>query len=222
MYFHRCLLSCVSVANQAIDTGKHTTCVQILVCLCLCLYRIGVWELKLINLETGDCEEAPPAHWAMVAERIQLPAQMRESAIACYRLYLEYVEKVKADRIAVLQEFSSLEQQLAAAAAPNIGSGIAPATLQFRADGYEAYQELIERLQLSLKREHMVANMLSYSLSQISSHVQMAKGMLSCWPYWPDGPSVLEHWLDAENLGVPQQAMRGHVGSIAHAGAAGL
>jgi hypothetical protein len=179
-----------------------------------------VWELKLINLETGDCEEAPHSHWAMVAERIQLPAQMRESAMSCYRLYLEYVDKVKADRIAVLQEFSLFEQQLAAAAAPNVGSGIAPATLQFRADGYEAYQELIERLQLSLKREHMVANMLSYSLSQISSHVQMAKGMLSCWPYWPDGPSVLEHWLDAESFAVPQQGMRSQVGSMA--GASGL
>lgn len=184
-----------------------------------------MWELKLINLDTGDFGEAPPSHWAVVAEHIQLPAQMRESAIACYTLYLEYVGKVKADRIAVLQDFQRLEQQLDAAAALNVGIGIAPATLQFRADGYEEYQELIERLQLSLKREHMVANMLSYSLSQISSHVQMAKGMLSCWPYWPDGPSVLEFWLHQEQARAPgaggQQGVLGQVG-VAPGGPSGL
>jgi hypothetical protein len=177
-----------------------------------------MWELKLINLESGAFEEAPPSHWAMVADRIQLPPQMRDSAIACYSLYLEYVEKVKADRLAVLQDFSLLEQQLALAAAGSSGSsgssGGAPPTLQYRRDGYEEYQVLLERLQLSLKREHMVANMLSYSLSQITSHVQMAKGMLACWPYWPDGPSVLAFWLAEE------QAGRG--GSGSKGGAAGV
>jgi hypothetical protein len=165
------------------------------VCVSVCLRRIGMWELKLMNLETGDFEEPPTAHWAMVADHIQLPPQMRESAIACYSLYLEYVEKVKQDRIDVLRDFQLLEQQLDAAAG---GRGCAPPTLQYRVDGYEEYQELLDRLQLSLKREHMVANMLSYSLSQIASHVQMAKGMLACWPYWPDGPSVLTFWLAEE------------------------
>jgi hypothetical protein len=183
-----------------------------------------MWELKLINLETGDFEEAPHSHWARVAEHIQLPAQMRESAIACYTLYLEYVDKVKEDRIAVLQDFERLEQQLDGAAAPNIGIGIAPASLQFRVDGYAEYQELIERLQLSLKREHMVSNMLSYSLSQISSHVQMAKGMLSCWPYWSDGPSVLEHWLAQDQARAPAGRAHGVLGQmgIAPAGPSGL
>jgi hypothetical protein len=135
---------------------------------------------------------------------------MRESAIACYTLYLEYVEKVKADRIAILRDFELLEQQVDAAGAATIGSGIAPPTLLFRVDGHEEYDQLLERLQLSLKREHMVANMLSYSLSQISSHVQMAKGMLACWPYWPDGPSVLSFWLaDEQARGPPRAAATG-------------
>jgi hypothetical protein len=162
------------------------------------VFRIGMWELKLMNLETGDFEEPPAAHWAMVADHIQLPPQMRESAIACYSLYLEYVEKVKQDRIDILRDFQLLEQQLDAASAAVGGRGCAPPTLQYRVDGYEEYQQLLDRLQLSLKREHMVANMLSYSLSQIASHVQMAKGMLACWPYWPDGPSVLTFWLAEE------------------------
>jgi hypothetical protein len=180
-----------------------------------------LWELKLINLETGDFEEASPAHWAMVAEHIQLPPQMRESAIACYTLYLEYVDKVKEDRIAILRDFNHLEQQLDAANAATIGSGVAPPTLLFRVDGHEEYQQLLERLQLSLKREHMVANMLSYSLSQISSHVQMAKGMLACWPYWPDGPSVLSFWLaDEQARGLPRGAAGSGGGALA--GSSGL
>ena len=182
-----------------------------------------MWEMRLINLETGDFEEAPPSHWAMVAEHIQLPAQMRESAIACYSLYLEYVEKVKADRIAILQDFQLLEQQLDAAGASTIGAGVAPPTLLFRVDGHEEYQSLLERLQLSLKREHMVANMLSYSLSQISSHVQMAKGMLSCWPYWPDGPSVLSFWLaDEQARGPARPAAAAAAAGGASAGPVGL
>lgn len=185
-----------------------------------------MWELKLINLETGDFQEAPPSHWAMVAERIQLPQHMRESAIACYTLYLEYVEKVKADRQAVLQDFQLLEQHLEAAAGAGSGgssqqqqqtqaAGAAPPSLQFRMDGYEQYQHLIERLQLSLKREHMVANMLSYSLSQIASHTQMAKGMLACWPYWPDGPSVLSFWLAEDQA-------KAHAAASLAAGVAGV
>lgn len=157
-----------------------------------------MWELKLINLETGDFQEAPQAHWRNVADHIQLPPQMRESALACYTLYLEYVERVKDERRAVLQDFSLLEHQLQAVQGGT--SGTAPATLQFRFDGYEQYHALLDRLQVSLKREHLVANMLSYSLAQIASHVQMAKGILSCWPYWADGPSVLSIWLEDEQL----------------------
>jgi hypothetical protein len=166
-----------------------------------------MWELKLINLETGQFQEPPHAHWRNVADSIQLPPGMRDSALACYTLYLEYVDKVKNERQAVLRDFASLEQQLASAAAaagssPSGGASsqaaCAPGSLQFRVDGFEAYASLLDRLALSLKREHLVANMLSYSLAQIASHVQMAKGMLACWPYWPDGPSVLSIWLQDE------------------------
>lgn len=194
---------------------------------CLAAHRIGVWELKLINLETGEFQEAPPSHWAMVAEHVQVPPQMRESAVACYSLYLEYVEKVKADRLAILSDFQLLEDQLQAAAGGAMGSssqqqGSAPPSLQFRVDGYEEYQVLIERLQLSLKREHMVSNMLSYSLSQIASHVQMAKGMLACWPYWPDGPSVLSFWLAEEQARGPHAVAGLPAHQAAPAGPSGL
>jgi hypothetical protein len=208
-----------------------------------------VWELKLINLESGAFQEPPPEHWRLVADRIQLPPQMRESALACYSLFLEYVERVKAERREVLSDFAALERQLAerqlaaaeaaagatrerggagaassAPAAPAAAAALAaaaacgaPATLQFRVDGYEGYQALLDRLTLSLKREHLVSNMLGYSLAQIASHVQMAKGMLACWPYWPDGPSVLAIWLQDEQL----QAMRARAYSQAGGAAPG-
>jgi hypothetical protein len=163
-----------------------------------------MWELKLINLETGEFENAPTSHWRLVLEKINMSPAVKDSSLACHGLYLEFVEKVRQERLDILTDISNLETLIAGSAATSVGAAgssptaagsgasSAPATLQFRFDGYEEYQVLLQRLQTSMQREHNMCNMLMYSLAQVVSHLQMAKGMVYSWPYLPDGNTIMD------------------------------
>jgi hypothetical protein len=182
--------------------------------------------LKLINLESGDFEEAPPNHWRSVLHSISFSREAREKLDACFSLYKDHMGKARAERQEVLQEMAALTAELhgsdsvtnmgvtdqgagpfaaavagmGAAASSSSGFGLqqqqqqqreAPRSLQFRNDGLDRWQEVLEKLQVSLQHEHMVANMIMYSCAQAATHVQMAKAMLHSWPYWPNGYCML-------------------------------
>jgi hypothetical protein len=187
-----------------------------------------VWELKLINLETGDFQEAPPNHWRSVLHSISFSREAREKLNACFILYKEHMSKARSERQEVLREMAALCSELHgdvsnnvtnidvtdpaagpfAAAVAGMGAGgsshssgfglqqqqqqrEAPRSLQFRYDGLDRWQEVLEKLQVSLQHEHMVANMIMYSCAQAATHVQMAKAMLHSYPYWPNGYCML-------------------------------
>lgn len=196
--------------------------------------RVGIWELKLINLETGEMAEAPIIHWKSVLSQLGMSSAQREQPIACYNLLQEYMEKCKQERVAILQHFNELEIRLTGSCGapgvrssdpgqgPGAGLGIAaglgvpcppagismdpaaaaeaaavrqsyvrPNTLQFRQNGLDEYQGLLEKLQVSVLREHMIANMLMYSIVQVVSHAQMAKAMVASYPFWPNGSAIM-------------------------------
>jgi hypothetical protein len=182
--------------------------------------------LKLINLESGDFQEAPPNHWRSVLHSISFSREAREKLDACFILYKDHMAKARAERQEVLREMAALTAELhgssdnvtvtninvtdpaaagpfaAAVAGVSSSSGFgmqqqqqqqgeAPRSLQFRNDGFDRWQDVLEKLQVSLQREHMVANMIMYSCAQAATHVQMAKAMLHSWPYWPNGYCML-------------------------------
>jgi hypothetical protein len=190
--------------------------------------RVGIWELKLINLETGELAEAPASHWRSVLAHLAMTPAQREQPLACYSLFQDYMDKCRLERQAILQDLTDLETRLTGFSGaatggsgtpgfrtsdPGQGSGTVqgpagaslnpaevqrvreqymnPRTLQFRDDGLEEYQSLLERLQVSMMREHMVANMLMYSMVQVVTHAQMAKGMVAAYPYWPNGSAIM-------------------------------
>lgn len=193
--------------------------------------RVGIWELKLINLETGELAEAPITHWRSVLAQLSMSTAQREQPLACYSLFQEYMEKCRQERRAILQDLTDLETRLTGSSGmpagglgspglrtsdPGQGTGeaqgsaglnpslkpdpeaqrvrekyLCPRSLQFRDDGLEEYQSVLEQLQVSMTREHMVGNMLMYSMVQVVTHAQMAKGMVAAYPYWPNGSAIM-------------------------------
>jgi hypothetical protein len=189
--------------------------------------------LKLINLESGDFEEAPPNHWRNLLHSIAFSREARGKLDACFSLYKDHMAKARLERQEVLQEMAALVTELhgrdvdelqfgaagpfaaAVAGTAPTTSGLqqqqqreAPASLQFRNDGFDRWQEVLEKLQLSLQREHMVSNMIMYSCSQAATHVQMAKAMLHAWPYWPNGYCMLTILHEEEQAAAAAAAAR--------------
>lgn len=193
---------------------------------CCSAVRVGIWELKLINLETGELAEAPGSHWRSVLTQLAMTPAQREQPLACYSLFQHYMDKCRLERQAILQDLTKLETRLTGSSVgatgglgmpglrtsdpeQGVGAGqgsdpsptpealrmreqyLNPRSLQFRDDGFEEYQSLLERLQVSMMREHMVANMLMYSMVQVVTHAQMAKGMVAAYPYWPNGSAIM-------------------------------
>lgn len=74
--------------------------------------RVGLWELKLINLESGDFEEAPPNHWRSLLHSITFSREARGKLDACFSLYKDHMGKARAERQEVLQEMAELCAEL--------------------------------------------------------------------------------------------------------------
>lgn len=185
-----------------------------------------MWELKLINLDSGDFEEAPPNHWRNVLHSIAFTPAVREKLDACFTLYKGYVHKARDERQEVLRELAALAAELpgepAAADAAQFASAEAaaaafqqqrqqreaPPTLQFRQDGLDEWFALLEKLQVSMQREHMVCNMIMYSCAQVATHIQMGRAMLNSYPYWPNGAAILSVMHEEEQLAAAAAAGR--------------
>jgi hypothetical protein len=73
---------------------------------------VGLWELKLINLETGDFEEAPPNHWRHLLHSMAFSREAREKLDACFSLYKDHMAKARDERQEVLQEMAALTAEL--------------------------------------------------------------------------------------------------------------
>ncbi|WIA17291.1 hypothetical protein OEZ85_014159 [Tetradesmus obliquus] len=74
--------------------------------------RVGLWELKLINLESGDFEEAPPNHWRSLLHSMAFSREARGKLDACFSLYKDHMGKARAERQEVLQEMAELCAEL--------------------------------------------------------------------------------------------------------------
>ena len=144
----------------------------------LCMY-----QLKLLNMETGLPETPPEEHWVRVVTALQLSDEQKRSINSCYDLYKKALEKIYRDREELSAQLVQAQKLLAAGSASQLDSN----SLQLELD----VDLILDQLDLNLAREHTVRMMFaSFSSRKVLTPLQFAKGAVHCYPYFPDGPSM--------------------------------
>jgi len=72
------------------------------------LNRMGMWQLKGMNLQTALLETSPVSHWQSVLMRVRPSQEQKEQILACYELCEKQMEQVIVQRRQLAKELDAL------------------------------------------------------------------------------------------------------------------